>query len=120
MVHADAVEATLRDQEERGQVISYDEADARRLLGASLKVAALGAVPKGASSDGAVEVRVVHDGTHGVEVNHRIRVLDTVLCPMAADVQMMLREQAASGVPHYLLTADVKEARTAVAVRPDD
>ena len=75
---------------------------------------------KGTKDDGSVEVRVVHDGTNGVEVNEQIKVMDYVPCLAASDVQAVMREAKWSGMPFYALTADVNEAHRQVVVAPED
>ena len=49
------------------------------------------------------------DGTHGVDVNRRIRVRDQDLCPVAADVKRVQRAQA-DELACWGLAIDVKEA----------
>mgnify|MGYP001027973725 CR=1 FL=1 len=49
-------------------------AAARAQFGERLTIAALGTIEKGLDEDGCVEVRVMHDGTHGVDVNRYIYI----------------------------------------------
>ena len=69
------------------------------------------------SDEGIMDVRVVHDGTHGVGVNPLIKVRDAAPTPMAQDSKATMRRQAASGIPHCGLTVDVDAARTYLLVR---
>ena len=66
---ADEVRRVLEDQVERGQILKLEEAVAHTLYGARLTIASLGAIEKGTRDDGTTEVRVIHDGTHRVDVN---------------------------------------------------
>ena len=118
--HIDEVEAALKGQEQRGQIISMAEERARREYGPRLAIASLGAVEKGTREDGTVEVRIVHDGTHGVAVNPAIKVLDHVPTPSASDIKTVIRHCAESGLPFMGLTADVKEAHRQIPVAPAD
>jgi len=45
--------------------------------------------------DGVPTLRLLHDGTHGVDLNYKIRVRDQARMPTAADAKRQLREQAA-------------------------
>ena len=117
---AKEVTSVLDDQAARGQVLVLPEPVARSRFGDRLTVASLAAIEKGTSADGTVEVRVIHDGTHGVDVNRYIKVLDGAVFPTSADLKCCLREQAESGAPHLGLTLDVKEAHRCVAVREED
>ena len=54
----------------------------------------MGAVAKTDSAGVVTGLRIVMDGTHGVEVNSRIRVRDQDQCPIAADVKRVQRAQA--------------------------
>ena len=67
-----------------------------------------------------MEIRIIHDGINGVDVNRFIKVRDGSCCPTAADNKCVMRAQRTSGLPHFGLTLDVKEAHRAVAVRPED
>ena len=114
------VETVLRDQAKVGQVVIMAEPEARRKYGGRLTMAALSALEKSTSEDGLVEVRVLHDGTNGVDLNRFILVKDGGISPMAADMKTALRHQAARQRPYWGLTADIKSAHRLVAVRPED
>ena len=117
---AEEVRKTLEDQAARKQIEVMELAQAKRLCGDGLFIAALGALKKGQTPEGETEVRIIHDGTHKVGVNDRIRVRDAGAFPTAPDLATELRLQAATGYPHFALTADVTEAHRAVAIDPRD
>ena len=96
------------------------EAKARIRYGDRLTIASLAAIEKGLLEDGSVEVRVINDGTHGVDVNRFICVLDGGLNPIASDIKAALRVQSARGTPHFGLTVDVKGTHRLVVIRPED
>ena len=75
---------------------------------------------KGTRQDGSVELRIVHDGTHGIHINSSIKVLDHVAHPAADDVQRILQECLESGVPYHAAVADVREAHRQIHVDPQD
>ena len=117
---ADEVEEALKEQASRGQFLVLSETEAIAKYGTKLAIASLAALEKGTDADGKVEVRIIHDGTNGVDVNRFIKVNDGSCCPTAADIKRVMQAQRASGLPHFGLTLDVKEAHRAVAVRPED
>ena len=117
---ASEVEAALEDQASRGQIMILPFSEATRRYGDRLTIASLAALEKSTDSEGKVEVRIIHDGTNGVDVNRYIKVQDGGCSPTAADIKRVLQEQRASGAPHFGLTLDVKEAHRMVAVRPED
>ena len=89
--YADEVETVLRRQEAQGQFLVLLEAEARRRYGCRLTIAPLAALEKGLDEDGVMEVRVLHDGTNGVDLNRFIKVLDAGLSPMAQDLKTCMR-----------------------------
>ncbi len=117
---AEEVRSTLEDQVTRNQIQKMAEQDAVAKFGDRLTIASLGAIEKGTRDDGSTEIRIIHDGTHRVDVNRYIRVRDRIPFPVGADVSRLLRHQASTRTPFFGLTADVKEAHRAVAVHPDD
>ena len=85
-----------------------------------MTIASLSALEKGTDEDGETEVRVLHDGTHGVDTNKYIKVLDGGLSPIARDLKTSMRMQAARGTPHCGVTVDVEGAHKVIVVRPED
>ena len=117
---AEDVRRTLVDQTGRGQVLVMSESDARATYGDRLTIASLGAIEKGMGSDGLTEVRIIHDGTNGIDLNRYTCVRDGGLSPVASDLKAVMRMQAASGQPHIGAAIDAKEAHRLVAIRPED
>ncbi len=85
----------------------------------NLQVASLGAVVKEGESGEIKSVRLVLDGTHGVDLNTRIRQRDQDRCPTAADARRYQREQAKYGRVRGL-AVDFQGAHRLPAVHPDD
>ena len=77
-------------------------------------MASLGAVVKDLEKD---EWRVVFDATHGVNLNHRIRVRDQVRMPGWQDLSRTLEEARDDGLGvHFALKYDVSKAHRRVPV----
>ena len=92
-LHADDIEKQVEEHVARGLAIKLTAEEAAKKC-ARLSVNSLGAVEKGDQQGSLFGVRIVMDGTHGVQVNKRIRVRDQDLCPIAVDVKRVQRAQA--------------------------
>ena len=121
---ARAMKASLKEQLEekvgKGQILKQSEEAAWSRWGNELIVASLGAQEKTKSSDGSTSVRILYDGTHGVQVNKRIRVRDQDRCPTAVDIKRVQRQQALGSTSIFGLVADVAEAHNIVQVKESD
>ena len=84
--NATAVQRQFRKEQALGAMIEVEELDARREYGDRLRVAALAALEKSDHS-----FRVVHDATHGVGVNSKIKVEDQLRYPGPAEIKMALQ-----------------------------
>ena len=86
--------------------------------GEELQVASLGAVPKDAEW---ADVRVVHDGTHGIHVNTEVTQPNKMAFPQYDDVEAMLKSfKAQAGGPRMLMAFDIKAAHRLIPVHPRD
>ena len=65
-------------------------------------------------------MRVVHDGTHGTNVNGRIRVKDQVRLPGAGELERILVERRAAGARGVAVVGDAHKAHRRVKVREED
>ena len=84
-----------------------------------MTVASLGAQKK-EKPGGEVTARILFDGTHGIDVNTRIRKRDQERAPTAADVKRFLRVKSSHETPTFALTADISEAHRQVPIDPRD
>ncbi len=116
--HVEQVEAQLIEHEANGWCLRNSPDEARRKF-PGLTLLSLGAVAKDSESGGDPEIRLVMDGTHGVEVNSFIHVRDQDTCPTASDVKRAQREQHATrrGLG---LALDVRGAHRLPPVHRDD
>ena len=67
-----------------------------------------------------VTVRIIHDGTKGIDLNRFIKVRDACNFPLAPDIKAVLRLQSARGLPYFGLVVDVSGAHRLIAVREED
>ena len=114
----DKVREVLDDQATRGQVVKLSEKEAKKRY-PSLVVASLGAQRQD-KKNGTYTARVLFDGTNGLSVNKRTRVRDQERSPIAADINMLLREKAKMSERTFALPADVAEAHRQAPIDPVD
>eukprot|EP00438_Fugacium_kawagutii_P024076 Skav212939 [mRNA] locus=scaffold374:464240:467185:- [translate_table: standard] len=110
------------EEVERGSIIKMALKDAETTYKGRLAVAALGAVPK---ELGSTTVRVVHDGSYSVDVNHRIKVLDRMRFPMIDDASGVLRHlkeenRKRGGTSRFSLLYDISRAHKLIPVAKCD
>ena len=87
--------------------------EALRKYGDSLCLAGIEAIEKKGHTE---EVRIIFDATHGVLMNHIVRVRDLVRNPTAADIEGFLEVMADEQVAHFSIVYDVSFAHRQVAV----
>ena len=119
-VHPEALEKMLQDKVKEKKAFTLPLAEAQRLYGDKLTVASLGALVKSTSAEDEVTLRLLFDGTHGVQVNTNIHVRDQQQTPGAPDLRLMLRHMAEEKKPYYGLTFDVEGAHENVPVHERD
>ena len=98
-----------------GMMVCLDLEDAKREWAENLHVASLAALAKADDS-----CRILHDGTHGVKVNPRIRVRDQIRMPSVAEQKVILQEVADTQLSRFALKGDVSKAHRRVRVRRQD
>ena len=112
--HLDTVKALFREEATLGWMEELPEEVARTRFGPRLAIAALGVVEEKG------KIRVVHDASHKVHVNHRIKVRDQIRCPGAGDIRAILRERVSAGVKSFGVMGDVSKAHRRVKIREQD
>ena len=107
--HMDKVQAIVEEEERKGWIKKVSLEEAKRMYGSDVQVASLGAVPKDPSWE---EIRVVHDGTHGISVNTEIRQPNRMTFPQCDDVEAMAEALRRIEVKEKMLFAfDIKAAQ---------
>ena len=76
------VKRQVMEEVDRGTIIHMSMEEAKAKFKGRIAFAALGAVP---TELGSSVVRIVHDGSYSVDVNHRIKVLDRMRFPTIDD-----------------------------------
>ena len=116
------IERQVMEEVNKGSIIMMRNDDAEKRFGGRLAVAALGAVPKELGSS---VVRIVHDGSYSVDVNHRIKVRDRLRFPSiddAAGVLLHLEDETVAGraSTRFSLLYDVSGAHKLLPVKESD
>ena len=95
----DLLQDKINEDLKSGKMIRsrYDEAKER--YGERLAIGAMGLVEEGSD-----KLRLIHDGTHGILVNNRIRVRDELSSPMIQDISTELQEQEETGKKYVSVT----------------
>jgi hypothetical protein len=112
--HLEKVKALFREEATLGWMEELPEDVARARFGTRLAIAALGVVEE------KNKIRVVHDASHKVHVNHRIKVRDQIRCPGAGDIRTILRERVCAGVKSFAIMGDVSKAHRRVKIQEQD
>ena len=87
---------------------------AERTWGKYLHIASLGVVVE------KEKIRVVHDASHGVQINHRIRTQDQLRMPGAGEIRALLGEYRETGKTTFGLLGDASKAHRRVKVHQRD
>ena len=116
--HLEMVKEHILDDAEKGWIVEMSREEAVRKFGDELQIASLGAVPKDPSWS---DVRVVHDGTHGIQVNVKIDQPNKMEFPQFDDLQAMMGAfQQHQPDRRMLMAFDIKAAHRLVPIQPED
>jgi hypothetical protein len=113
--HLDEIEQQFREEEKLKMMKEIPVEEGRRRYGSELLVAAIGAIEKSDES-----FRVIHDATHGVKINPRIRQRDQVRSPGLAEANTIMRQARKQGLSLLGLKGDVSKAHRRCRVREQD
>jgi hypothetical protein len=120
--NAEDIERQVMEEVEAGSIIAMRTEEAEEKYKDRLAVAALGAVPKELGSS---VVRIVHDGSYSVDINHRIKVRDRMRFPMVDDaggvlLQVEKEVEEAQGAMRCSLLYDISRAHKLLPVDEQD
>ena len=116
--HMSLVRDHIEEDVQKGWIVKMDRKEAERIYGDDLQIASLGAVPKDVAWS---DVRVVHDGTHGINVNVKIHQPNKMEFPQFDDLHAAMREfQKHDPGKRILFAFDIKSAHRLVPVQQQD
>jgi len=110
----DQVRDLFKEEAAKGWMRELPVTEARALYGERLAIAALGVVDEG------TKIRVIHDGSNQVLVNHKIRVRDQTRCPGAGELRTLIQERLARGLKSFAILGDVSKAHRRIKVKKED
>ena len=114
---AQILETHFREEEMEGRMFPMSfKAASKKYPGSSLRIAAQGILDK---PDGGH--RIIHDGTHGVQLNNEIEIVDRLENPGPRELATIMNLSVASGERVIFgLNADVAKAHRRVKIREED
>ena len=113
---SDQLEDHFRKDEQLGRMVPTTLAEAKQEFGAdAVLVAAMGAIQKPDNT-----IRPLHDGTHGINLNNKIRILDRLEVPGPEEVIELVAMAAESKESAFCLSADIAQAHRCVLIRKAD
>lgn len=116
--HLEKVKSIIQAEIEKGWIRRLPLEEAYQKFGRDVQVASLGAVPKDPSWE---EVRVVHDGTHGISVNSEIKQPNRMTFPQCDDLEAAAEAlKRVSPTERMLFAFDIKAAHRLIPVQEED
>lgn len=116
--HIERVKHHILEDVKKGWMVEMDKAEAMRVYGEDLLVASLGAVPKDKAW---TDVRVVHDGTHGLRVNTHVEQPNKMTFPQFDDLECALRAfKGHEPTARFLMAFDIKSAHRLIPIHRRD
>ena len=116
--HLPKVKRIIEEEERKGWIKRLPLKEAKRIYHGDLQIASLGAVPKDIHWE---EIRVVHDGTHGISTNLSISQPNKMLFPQCDDLEAAATALQEEGpVEKIMIAFDIKAAHRLVPVQKED
>ena len=113
---SDQLEEHFRKDEQLGRMIPTTLAEAKQEFGEdAVLLAAMGAIQKPDNS-----IRPLHDGTHGINLNNKIRILDRLEVPGPEEVIELVAMAAETRDAAFCMSADIAQAHRCVLIRKAD
>ena len=111
---SESVRDQFLEEEKLGMMQRIGLQEAKDLYGERLRIAAQGAIDKGDGS-----FRIIHDGTHGVQINNEIVVQDQITYSGPEDSESIMRHAWPSTIL-FALGADISKAHRRVKHKKED
>ena len=112
--HQKEVRELFMKEKALGWMTEMTDKEAKEEFGDRLFIAGLAVVQEPG------KIRVVHDGSNGVHVNHRIRLRDQVRSPGAGELRTILKKAASDNTKMFVIAGDISKAHRRIKVRRED
>ena len=105
--HREFAKAKFEEDVEEGLMAKMSLGDFLDRYGIHTAIAALAVIAEDEAKD---KKRIIHDATHGVRVNHRIKCRDKLRSPGAREKKHLLREHEEAGEVAFSVVGDIAKA----------
>ena len=105
--HADFARAKFEEDVREGLMAKMSMGEFLERYGEHTAIAALAVIVEDGELD---KKRIIHDATHGVRVNHRIKCRDKLRSPGAREKKHLLREHEEEGETAFSVVGDIAKA----------
>ena len=105
--HREFAKAKFEEDVEEGLMAKMSLGDFLDHYGIHTAIAALAVIVEDEAKD---KKRIIHDATHGVRVNHRIKCRDKLRSPGAREKKHLLREHEEAGEVAFSVVGDIAKA----------
>ena len=105
--HADFARAKFEEDVREGLLAKMTMGEFLERYGEHTAIAALAVIVEDEELD---KKRIIHDATHGVRVNHRIKCRDKLRSPGAREKKQLLREHEEEGETAFSVVGDIAKA----------
>lgn len=114
--HSDWARAHMEEEVAAGRMIKLTKDQLKQRYGNNVAVASLAVLV----SKGGIKKRLIHDGTHKVGVNHKIRCLNRQRLPGVHEKFFLMRHYADNHVPLFSVVTDVSMAHRRIKIGEDE
>ena len=115
--HEDFVRQHFESECEEGLMEKVELKEAVERYGSRLAISSLSVLVEEAHNG---KKRVIHDASHGVKINHRIRCRDKLRSPGAGEKQYILAYYSERNLPLFSLVGDVSKAHRRFLHDPEE
>ena len=105
--HADFARAKFEEDVREGLMAKMSMGEFLERYGEHTAIAALAVIVEDEELD---KKRIIHDATHGVRVNHRVKCRDKLRSPGAREKKHLLREHEEEGETAFSVVGDIAKA----------
>ena len=105
--HADFARAKFEEDVREGLMAKMSMGEFLKRYGEHTAIAALAVIVEDEELD---KKRIIHDATHGVRVNHRVKCRDKLRSPGAREKKHLLREHEEEGETAFSVVGDIAKA----------
>ena len=115
--HVDFMRAHFEEEVREGLMEKLSMEEAKERYGDRLAISSLAVLVEEGHGG---KRRIIHDASHGVKINHRIRCRDKLRSPGAREKQYLLAHYADKCIPLFSLVGDISKAHRRFLHAPEE